>query len=417
MTPAQWALGSAVLLAGLVASFMVMLFVYKVGRNRRAAFAEVRRAAYIAAMGEMAYRGGYPQDMLQGWVNDRVFREVVVEYLKFLTGAHRHRVLRFANDIGISELLHKELSSMRKGLRSAAAEGLSQLGDEDSVPFLLEALTDKEQGVKINAAHALARVGRPETLPAVMAAMAGGSDWVRSRVADALITFGPTAIVPISLVLDHPQTTPETKRLLIQVLGQIGDPIAEPILLSGLNSGDLDVRVRSTAALATAGSPSCVPSLIETLSDPDWRVRAQAATSLNVRMDPLAIPALKAALGDEGWWVRQNAATALTSIPGGQKALLAALDDPDQFARDVAPEYLMGSQIMVPDSPEGIEIEIDRLEEIEREQEVVRPEAVLYTGPASQKTGPKHAAVKPRHHNPRHRAPSSRDRSKGRHRP
>lgn len=407
MTAAQWAIASTAVLASFVVGFMLMLAGYKIGRNRRTAFAEVRRAAYIAAVGEMAYRGGYPQDMLKAWVNDRVFREVIVEFLNFLHGSHRQRVLKIATEIGINDVLHRRLSSRRKEVRAAAATGLSQLADEDSIPYLLEALRDKVGGVQINAAHALARIGKSETLPPVLALMAAENGWVRSRVADALVSFGSTAVAPITLMLNEREARPKTQSLLIQVLGQIGDSTAEPVLLAGLKSGNTDIRVRSTAALATTGSPSCVPALAQALCDSDWRVRAQAANSLKQRMDPLAIPSLMIALGDEAWRVRQNAAAALAAIPGGKRALSSALDDPDQFARDVATEHLMRSEPLIPDSPE----------EIERERQVVGSRTVPRTRSASRNSGPKHAAPKTGHYVPQHRAPRQRDLSKGRHRP
>ena len=49
------------------------------------------------------------------------------------------------------------------------------------------------------------------------------------------------------------------------------------------------------------------------------------------------ITALAASLSDHEWWVRSNAADALRRLgQTGVDALIAALDGPDQFARDQA---------------------------------------------------------------------------------
>ncbi len=414
MTPTEWAQGSALTLLLIALALLVGLTVHKLIRNRRAAFREVRWAAYVAALGELAYRGGYPQQMLQGWVSDSVFREVAIEYLKFLEGKHRDRVLRFAYEVGIGHKLHRDLSKRRARVRSAAAEGLAQLGHDASVPYLLPALQDRSESVRINAAHALSRIGDEESIPAVLAALIDDLEWAQNRMADALIEFGSPAVLPITEVVGDTSVPSPVRRLLIQVLGEIGDDQAEPVLLAGLSSDDLEIRIRSVAALSTAGSPPSVDHLIQAMYDPDWRVRAQAANALAIRMDPLAIPSLTLALRDSGWWVRQNAATALMQIPGGKKTLFAALQDPDEFARDVAIEHLMGSQLPVPDTPEGVAEEIEKLDESGRSP-TTSNSALVST--ASKHLSPKHSAPHEKTPTGRHRAPGVRDRSKGRHRP
>ena len=75
---------------------------------------------------------------------------------------------------------------------------------------------------------------------------------------------------------------------------------------------------------------------MRSLRDPDWRVRARSAAALATFSDPSSVRPLALALDDVSWWVRQNAAEALTEIPGGQEALVEAIAQGSDDAREVA---------------------------------------------------------------------------------
>lgn len=322
-----------------------VLFAYKLIRHRRERFDEFRRASYIGALSEMATRSGYPLEMLRRWSPDGVFLETLLEFLKFLQGHERQNLLRLARELGIVERFISQLRSKRKTVRVAAAEALAEFADPDAADPLLDALGDPVDEVRWQAANALAKIGEPRAVRPLLELLHRETEWGANRIADTLVTFGPTALPDLSryvlLSESDPGAAGSHLPLVARVLGSIADIRAEPAMLSALDAPDPELRIRAAAALGTVGTLTCVPALARSLRDPEWEVRAQAATALGRQMDGRAIVPLRAALRDENWWVRQNAALALSEIPGGDAALVEALEDSDRFARDAAIERLM----------------------------------------------------------------------------
>ena len=322
------------------------LFLYKLVRHRRERFDEFRRASYIGALSEMATRSGYPLDMLRRWSPDGVFLETLLEFLKFLQGGERQNLLRLARELGIVERFVTELRTAKgRNARVEAVKALAEFADPASADALLEALKDPVDEVRWQAAGALAKIGDPRAVRPLLEVLQRESDWGASRIGDTLVAFGSAAVPDLAryALLSDPSLSSTTSHspLIARVLGIIGDVRAEPAMLSALESGDPELRIRAAAALGTVGSLACVPALRRALRDSEWEVRAQAAAALGRQMDGRAIESLREAMRDENWWVRQNSAQALSEIPGGVSALVGGLEDDDRFARDAAIERLM----------------------------------------------------------------------------
>ncbi len=327
------------------------LFAFKYLRHRYERFAEFRRAAYVGAISELATRAGYPPTILRRWAEDPVFLETLVEFLRFLRGTERDNLLRLSQELRVVDgYLGALRHSRRRRRRVMASEALAEFADPATMDALLTALDDPVRAVRWNAAMALAKIGDERAVPGLVRTLEKSRDWGADRIADALVEFGHTAVNHLAryLLLSLPDIEGESHHLplMVRVLGVIGDVRAEPALLATLASPDLEVRIRSAAALGSAGTPQCVPALIRALRDPQWEVRAQAAGALGKQLDPRAIEPLQEAMCDPNWWVRQNAAEALSRIPSGEAALVDVLLSDDPFARDAAVERLLSAGVV-----------------------------------------------------------------------
>src|SRR5690606_3807109 len=114
-----------------------------------------------------------------------------------------------------------------------------------------------------------------------------------------------------------------------RLLGLIGDPAAEPTLISLLGSTRVEWRFTAASALEHAGGAASLQPLRVALHDDDWRVRARAVVALGALADPSVVDEIAQLLTDEQWWVRQHAAESLARMPGGVERLFAELDSPD----------------------------------------------------------------------------------------
>lgn len=333
-------------LAALTVASMAILFVVKVIRHRRIRQDGLRRAVYIAALGEVASHGTPSESNIAGWANDPSFAATLVDFLNLVDGAERSRLVDLADHSGLTARLAADLTGGRTvNPRLDAVSALSAIGSPSSLPALRAALADPIEEVRLEAAAGLARIGEAEDVEAVLRAMEHEDTWTAERMADALVDFGTTAVQALSnyVLLAGPAIDPVPRHLplVIRALGLIGDPSAEVALLTALRGEDPILRIKAASALGEPWNSRVTRALIRALSDPDWRVRSRAAAVLGDHRDPGALPALRAALRDEAWWVRQHAAESLSEIEGGTDVLFAALEDSDPFAVDAALARLM----------------------------------------------------------------------------
>lgn len=329
-------------LATLVLAAGLSLFVVKAIRRTRVQRTLRRHNRYVDLIGDMLVRNELRRRSLRRLAKAKEFRAAILEYLRFLDGEERDRLVELARRIGMVEKLLEGLRSPDRDRRARSVEGLAEIADVETLAPLVFALRDPVPEIQVQAASALARIGDPRAVRSILSAMDQAEPWAAQRFADALFQFGRDAVGGMTAYL----TTAGTYRPLVaRVLGLLGDLRAEPALIQSLSSDDLELRTRAAAALGRAGTPQSVPYLLDLLRDDRWEVRAQAATALGGSMDRAALPGLEKVLADQAWWVRHNAAAALVEIPGGVEALREALDHPDPYARDAAAAVLLSSGI------------------------------------------------------------------------
>ena len=331
------------LLIGLTLVFVVAgisLFIVKAVRRRIRSRSTRRKNRFIDMIGELVIRGEWNARVFKRYASDPLFREVLLEYLRMISGADRDQLVSVARRMGMVTEYSGELRSGNRNERVRAAEALSEIADPETLPDLVFALADTVPEVRVQAAAALAHIGESRAVKSLLVALDQQDEGSAQRLADALYGFGEAAVEEAARYLTGPG---KYRPLVARTLGLIGDIRAEDALLQALDSTDQALRIRAAAALGRAGTPRAVPYLLELLSDTQWEVRAQAATAVGRRLDQRSVPWLKRALSDEAWWVRHNAAAALVEIPGGRDALRLALDHPDPYARDAAAAVLLSS--------------------------------------------------------------------------
>jgi hypothetical protein len=198
--------------------------------------------------------------------------------------------------------------------RASAAWALGQSGRGDVLPQLLEASRDdSDVSVRINAIVAVAELGGKEIQADLVgfladrdfeiqrAALRGLAD---KRFAGAAETIG-------QFMLDNEPL----RGIAADVLGNMGNVAALPVLQQTATDPQEDVRSRVAHALGKLGDRRAVPTLIEMLDDQRWPVRANAAQSLGMIGDPGARPSLEKARNDPNTQVRAEVEAALQRLP------------------------------------------------------------------------------------------------------
>lgn len=330
-----WASGSAALIC------TVTLIIVKLAHRAWLRWRGVRSAHYIGALGEILSRQMIPADPPKGWAADPLFHAAVVEYRLTLTGEDREFIDRFVANVGILDVLSRQIRSrLFPARRLRAVSSFVDLATRDQIPRLRTLLNDSTHAVAIHAATGLSRLGDIDSITTILDRAVMAPPWHAGRLADSLIRMGPSAggwiREWIEDQIDGPLPPLETVALAARVLGLITDIEAEPVLLRLLHSDHAEWRVAAASALGSIGGEHTVSELVIALTDESWPVRARAAAAIGDLAAPAALDELAPALSDPVWWVRQNAAEAVGKLPGGTDTLIDVLNGSDPYAADAA---------------------------------------------------------------------------------
>ena len=182
-------------------------------------------------------------------------------------------------------LMREQFGYGPRSVRLAVLDALENIGTEDVLPLLAEALNHKQINVRLRAAEvlqSLAKAGRFEVARTIL--------WLlRSRDV-------------------------EVKRIAADLARKVGDTDGRlwPQLLRFLRDEDWWVRERITDALVEMAGTSLTRHVVGFLTDNSDVVRRYGIEMLMRLADPNSLGALvRAATSDSDWWVRERALEAI----------------------------------------------------------------------------------------------------------
>lgn len=322
-----------------VASLIVLKAVNRARRRR----AEARKHQYMRLISRHVTYEHCTDPIPPEAATDPVFIDALIDVRNALAGSDLASLERLMSRHGVVQKLTHDLeASFPRVRRLRAAMALAELGGEDTVPVLLDHLSDREPEIRVQAARGLGRVKWTPAIDEIVARFSIETPWVRARFADTLVGFGAAATWPLVayVTVNHRHETAGPVAA-IRTLAAIGDDQAVKPLMEVLHSArDPEIAIAVIEALGSSGNPLAAPALRDSMRVADWRIRAKAATALGQVADTQALDVLAVALTDHNWWVRRNSAAALAAIPGGMDRLFDALAGSDPYAADAAAEAL-----------------------------------------------------------------------------
>ncbi len=161
--------------------------------------------------------------------------------------------------------------------RYIAAWALGEIGSEEGIPFLLQALGDPELPVRQYATRSLIKINLAAVEP-LIGLLVTADPLAAAGAIRALGDIGDKrALDPLLAQVDGPNRAD-----VFLALGKLRAPRAESALLAGLADPDWEVRMNAAMALGTVGTASSASGLEKTLDDPVMVVREWSARSLSV---------------------------------------------------------------------------------------------------------------------------------------
>ena len=188
----------------------------------------------------------------------------------------------------VAEYLGRKFTPGPNAIRLLVLDAFASMGDENVVPYLVEALTHRHIGIRTKATEVISSL-----------ASAGRIDSART-------------IVSLLRARDL-----NVRRMATELIKKVGDRTGElaPQLLGFLRDEDWWVRERVMDALVDMAGGTLARHLVEYLSDPSDVIRRFAVGGLVRLRDPRTIGTLvRAAMNDDDWWVREQAIEAVAQM-------------------------------------------------------------------------------------------------------
>jgi HEAT repeats len=236
---------------------------------------------------------------------------MLIERLKPASQQEREQTLTVVRESGWIDIIVRSSGRRMPWRRALAIRTLGWLGAEETVPLLIERLSDRNRSVRESAVRALGRIGDFRALPPLAELFRSPGRVGSGVVYDALVAFGSGA---------------------------------EPVFADGLGSEIPSVRVASSFGVAAVCAPAKARELLEPLlRDEAAPVRSATAESLGQVGGELIPEALAHAARDEQPAVRSAATSALGSYddPSAVELAVNALLDPDRDTAVRAGESLV----------------------------------------------------------------------------
>jgi len=150
-------------------------------------------------------------------------------------------------------------------IQARAIDTLVKIEDPNIVKYLVEILQDESEYIRRAAVEVLNEVADPRAIKDLLGAMRDQDWWVKVRAADALGSIGGPKVVEavLGLLNDDDEFL---RRTAVEILNSIKDERAVDYLINALDDEDWWVRERAADALAKLGSERAIPALVEMLN-------------------------------------------------------------------------------------------------------------------------------------------------------
>ncbi len=263
-------------------------------------------------------------------------RNVLIDFSRDLSGESLERLEYFFSSLGFVEGEIKALGSKHWWIRAQAARNLGLLRAQQGISQLTEALNDDHEDVRNQAMQSLVMLAGVGALETIFRTTQGLSRWTTLELSVIVRKFEDESV---PYLIDALQYNDQSVVLFsIEMLAEIGFVSAVDALVDMANSyPNVVVRSKAIEALGRLGDERSEPLIRSLLANPYPIIRASAVRALERIGSPGSIVHLKERITAGVIEERLSAARALAkSGSKGLTELRAFVDHPDTIVQGVA---------------------------------------------------------------------------------
>jgi HEAT repeat protein len=211
----------------------------------------------------------------------------------------------------VTGALSDQIQSENGDIRQAAVTALARIGDPNTVPVLVRALSDPE--LTAQAAEALSKIGDARAYEPLLQLLGHDRAAVRQAAVAALNSIGhPSMAADISKLLFN--SNPHVREAAVRICAYFAYPDCAAQLLDRIHDVSENVRRAAVESLSHLQDDRVLGALLRAAQDESPKIRTAAVQSLGMVDSLQALPELLRALTDQDPWVRYYAARALGRI-------------------------------------------------------------------------------------------------------
>lgn len=224
----------------------------------------------IAARALVSLAGQAAVQSLLDALHSEVYRDVMEEITDVLATIPSEAVKK-----GLCALLVNE----KEALREMGARGLGNIGDEESLRYLIEASADQSPAVRKAVYKSMARLGIPNAVDEVVKGLRDPDDDVKLSVMKGLGGWtGEQIKSALTAALNDRNIW--VRYHAVVLLGELGECDVESVIIDKLLKDEAPVKAAAAKALERLGAQSAAVHLEQFLSHPDPSVRGAVESAL-----------------------------------------------------------------------------------------------------------------------------------------
>ncbi len=280
----------------------------------------------------------------------QTIRQVLIDFSRDLSGESMDRLVYFFESFAFADDVIKLLGSKKWWVRAQAARDLGLLRARNSLPGLTIALQDEHPDVQSEAMQALVMLVGVEGLRTIFRLTDKMSRWATLQLSVIVKQFEEESFPYLIEALQSPNTS--VVLFAIEMLAEIGFVSAvEPLMEMVRTYPNVVIRSRAAIALGRLGDQRAEPLLHELLSNPYPAIRASATRALERVGSPASVPLLRERLKGGSIPDRVSAARALAkSGEAGMAELRRLVEGSDDLRKRIALQVLEEVEGVIVDS-------------------------------------------------------------------
>ena len=310
-----WIANGALAAMALLAVLCVVLPIWRLAGNARAAYVRNRKRALLPlvlhGIGDPSWAPAIRSAMLpfdRGLVLDLLMRLAIDVREEDGT-----EIVRLCDELGLVDREIRALSSPRARARRRAAANLGLLRQAGALSVLIGLVDERNTNVRLAAIDAIADIGCHRGLAALIPRIGDPDSAVSWRIQEALARGGCDVGAELLRFIGR-ELDPRARDAAIRVVRWVNPSKADARLCAFARARSPVVRMEIADALADLGSDRAAETLQTLLRDPAADVRAAAVRGLGALAREATVPSLCANLRDDSNRVRVEVARSLVRL-------------------------------------------------------------------------------------------------------